>query len=263
MRVFVTGSGGVLGRNVVKHIHALVPSVELIRNNADLTNLDEICNLISSLGQLDIVIHLAALVPVSDVNSNPARAYQVNVGGTVNLLDALKSQSPRFVYCSSGHVYGSSETPVTEEDHIAPLSLYGRTKWLGELATQDISSIQGLSTCIARVFSIHDPNQKGSFLRPTIEKRLKEEDLSKPFELYGANSLRDFLTANEAARRLVLLALSEAQGPVNVGSGKGTRVGDFVQSLTDLNLEIKPMGKPDNLVADISRLRHFLKDDEI
>lgn len=260
MRVFVTGSGGILGRHVLKHLNDLAPDAEIIRNSVDLVDAAAIRHTIQGSGPIDLVLHLAAVVPVSDVQANPAHAYAVNVGGTVNLMEALGAQSPRFVYCSSAHVYASNDDAITEDASVAPVSLYGRTKWLAELALADIAAAQGTELCIGRVFSIHDPEQTGTYLRPAIEKRLATEDLSKPFELFGAESLRDFLTADRAARLLVRLALSDATGPVNIGSGQAMRVADFVQLLSSETIKITPKGSTNALVADVTRLRAILGD---
>jgi nucleoside-diphosphate-sugar epimerase len=260
MRIFVTGSTGILGRHVCRFLKVYHPSAEIMHNRADITDKKSVREQISSSGTLDLVIHLAAIVPVSEVKANPAKAYEVNVGGTVNLIDAISRQKPKFVYCSSGHVYASSGEPIDEDAPSKPVSLYGRTKWIGELAAIDICDAHEIPLCIPRVFSIHDPAQTGSFLRPNIEKRLASEDLSTPFELFGALSLRDILTAEEAARRLVLVALSDAIGPVNIGSGHGTLIKEFAQSLSPSPLKIKPMGEPDMLVANICRLEKILGD---
>ena len=260
IRIFITGSTGILGRHVCGFFKEFYPSFEILRNRADITNLRAVREQIAGAGTLDLVIHLAAMVPVSEVNADPARAYEVNVGGTVHLLDAISGQKVKIVYCSSGHVYASSDEAIREDAPKEPVSLYGRTKWIGELAAIDITDAKKIPLCIPRIFSIHDPEQKGSFLRPTMEKRLAREDLSKQFELFGALSLRDILTAKEAARRLVMIAVSDAVGPVNIGSGHGTLIKDFVQSLSPSPLEIKPMGEPDMLVANISRLQSILGD---
>jgi len=260
MRIFVTGSTGILGRHVCRFLEEFQPSAEILRNRADITDSKAVRQQIASAGPLDFVFHLAAMVPVSKVRADPARAYKVNVGGTVNIVDAISEQKPKLIYCSSGHVYASCDEPIDEDAPTEPVSLYGRTKWIGELAANDITDAHEIPLCIPRVFSIHDPAQTGSFLRPNIEKRLDSEDLSEPFELFGALSLRDILSAEEAARRLVMVALSDAVGPVNIGSGHGTLIKDFVQSLSPTPLEIKPMGEPDMLVANIGRLQSILAD---
>lgn len=260
MRIFVTGSGGILGRHVMRHLGGLAPEACIVANCADLTDAAATRAAVIKAGPLDLVIHLAALVPVAEVQADPARAYAVNVGGTLNLLAALEEGHAALVYCSSGHVYAPSEAPLGEEAAKRPLTLYGRTKWAAECAAADICGATGRSFCAARVFSIHDPDQTGSYLRPVIERRIALEDLERPFVVPGGDSLRDFLTADVAAKLLVRLALAGAAGPVNVGSGRATRIRDFVQSLSPRPLDLRATGPSDTLIADISRLTQLLGD---
>lgn len=263
MRVLITGAGGILGRHVVRHFARLAPDADVIANKADLTSLDATRAAIAALPPIDKVIHLAALVPIASVKADPARAYAVNVGGTINLLSALDGHAASFLYCSSSHVYAPSDLPIAEDAEKAPSSFYGRTKWVAESVAADICEASGRAFCAARVFSIHDPAQTGSFLRPSIERRLAEEDLSQPFILPGGASIRDFSRAEDAAELVVRLALSSATGPVNVGSGRGTAIRDFVQGLSPRPLDIRATGSSDTLVADISRLRQLLGDPDV
>lgn len=259
MRILVTGAGGILGRHVISHLARLCPDAEVIINKIDLTSLDAVRAQYTA-ASVDKIIHLAALVPVASVKADPARAYAVNVGGTINLLSALEGQKASFVFCSSSHIYAPSAEPIYEEAEKTPASLYGRTKWQAESVAADICDATGRAFLATRLFSIHDPAQTGSFLRPSVERRLANEDLTQPFELPGADSIRDFLPAEKAAEYVVRLALSSATGPVNVASGSGTTIRDFVQGLSPHPLEIRATGSADTLVANISRLRQILGD---
>lgn len=258
MRVFVTGLGGTVGRNVARAVAQLAPGTDLVGNRADLTDARAIREEVAEAGPIDRVIHLAAVVPVADVLADPARAFAVNVGGTINLLWALSDQPAHFLHCSTSHVYAASPQPIVETAALAPSSLYGKSKMLAEMAVAELCEAQGRPHCIARLFSIHDPAQTGTFLRPAIERRLAEADLDAPFPLPGAQSERDFLTAAEAARLLLRLSLLTATGRVNVGSGKATTIADFVQSLSDRRVDIRPEGPADRLIADITKLEQIL-----
>ncbi|AUQ75731.1 NAD-dependent epimerase/dehydratase family protein [Phaeobacter piscinae] len=257
-RIFITGSGGIVGRHALTALKTLAPDAEVLRNTADLTNPHDVAQVIERAGPLDLVIHLAAMVPVQSVRANPGAAFAINAGGTINLLTALDGSAARMLLCSSSHVYASQETPLRETDATEPVSLYGQTKLMSEQAAQQICAATGRSLCIARLFSIHDPEQTGSYLRPTLEKRFATHSPEAPFELYGAGSRRDFLPASEAARLITELALSEAEGPVNVASGNAMTVADFAQAIAPFPLNIRPVGQNDTLEADVTRLRAIL-----
>ena len=258
LRVLITGSGGIVGRHVVRAFQDTVPDAEILRNTADLTDLAATTRFVEDAGWIDLVLHLAALVPVAEVQANPARAYCVNVGGTANLLSALADTAARVLLVSSSHVYASKAEPIVESDPTVPVSLYGQTKLMAEQAATQICEATGRSLCLARLFSIHDPRQTGSYLRPTLERRFAEMRPDTPFELFGAGSLRDFLPAQDAARLLVKLALTGAEGAVNVASGTAITVADFARSLAPVPLDIRPKGQDDILKADVTRLRAIL-----
>ena len=259
-RIMITGASGILGRHVVSCLRLRLPDAELITFKGDLTEPDNVHRQVGSLTDLDALIHLAAIVPVRKVEQDPARAYSVNAGGTIQLLGAVVEAGLRpFVFhCSTGHVYAPSGEPLNESAPTAPHSLYGRTKWMGETAAMDICTAAPIPLCVGRLFSIHDPAQTGDYLRPTMERRLKTENLDEPFHLHGADSVRDFLPASHAAELIVRLCLARAEGIVNIGSGNGTRIRDFVQSLSERPLNIVPRGQPNQLVADVSLMRQKL-----
>ncbi|MEP2817768.1 MAG: NAD(P)-dependent oxidoreductase [Nitratireductor sp.] len=254
----MTGSGGILGKHALAALVDYAPECEVLRNTADLTNLSETQKVVEAAGPLDLVIHLAAMVPVDEVTANPARGYAVNAAGTINLLTALSGSKARFLQCSTGHVYASQYGAISETDQTDPVSLYGKSKLLGEQAAREICAETGRSLCVARLFSIHDPKQTGNYLRPALERRFAAAKPDEPFDLYGAHSQRDFLTAEQAARLLVRLALSSAEGIVNVGSGQPITVADFAQNLASFPLTINPLGTSNTLVANVSLLKEIL-----
>lgn len=204
------------------------------------------------------VFHLAAIVPTSVVRQAPLAAFKVNAGGTLNLLEALGSLGRQvwMFYASTAHVYGSSPEAIQEGAKIDPISLYGRTKlWGEELCRAEVEhGASGMKVCIGRIFSFYHQTQSPPFLYPTILDRLSREDLAQPFFLPGADSVRDFLNAEQVVDLMVALMKRRSTGVFNIGSGQGTTIRDFVQSMTDARLQIITDQQRDVLVADISRL---------
>lgn len=260
-RILVTGSGGIIGGHVLKLLGSGADRIEVIQFQGDLADMAETQAAIDDAGPVDGIIHLGAMVAVGAVRADPARAYAVNVGGTVHLLGALarSGQSPHVFLCSSAHVYAPHPTAISEDSATEPMSLYGRTKLMAEIAAKDICAAHDIPLCVGRVFSIHDPAQSGPYLRPNIAMRLSHEDLSQPFDLPGADSIRDFLTAEKAAQMIVWLARAQHSGVINIGSGRPTRIRDFVQDLAPRRLDIRHVGGQDCLLADTTRLAAFLE----
>jgi len=260
-RILVTGSSGIIGGHVVRFLTAKSDETEIIKFSGDLTDFQNTRASVLTAGRVDSVIHLAAKVEVESSKMFPAQCYGVNVGGTINILSAIAElrQTPNFFLCSSAHIYAPQNHALTEETVPEPVSFYGRTKWMSEKAAKDICSALGIPLCIGRVFSIHDPKQGGSFLRPSILRRLDTHDFNLPFDLYGADSIRDFLSAEKAAKIIVSLVLNKYTGTINIGSGKPTLIREFVQQLAAKKLDFNPMGLPDCLLADTSRLDAFME----
>jgi nucleoside-diphosphate-sugar epimerase len=233
MKVGITGHRGVLGQLLVKAIKGVDCFDGDVRNQRDLERwLD---------GKVfDALFHLAAVVPVSEVQEDPFRAYEVNVGGTLNLLSALNRSvmDPWIFYASSSHVYQSSSKPLSEEDAIEPQNLYGQTKYLGEQVCTAYQQSYGSRVCIGRIFSFYHETQKPPFLYPSLMKRFEKEDLSKPFFLRGAESERDIQNAEQVIEKALLLMNRNYSGVVNIGTGKGIKIREFVQSIAPSNLNI-------------------------
>ncbi len=255
MKVGITGSSGVLGTILGKKLHELKYNISNFEG--DIRNIAEIEKWIDS-EKFDSVIHLAAIVPPSEVKESLTKAFEVNSVGTRNLVDVLSSKSPStwMFYASTSHVYKSSSKSISEDGEIEPVSEYGLTKYSGEvLAKKNYTNL-----CIGRIFSMYHKTQKPPYLYANMIDRLKKEDLTKDFELYGAESVRDFLNAEEIADIIISLMKMKAVGTFNIASGKGTKIRDFVQSLTDKKLKIKDMGGKDSLVANIDKLKEILNE---
>lgn len=206
--------------------------------------------------QFTSIIHLAAIVATKEVQEDIKRAEEINIKGTDNIIEILLSfgQNPWFFYASTSHVYQSKDSPIQEEDTINPISEYGRTKYEAE----KIINKKYMNYCIGRIFSFYHKTQRKPFLYPSILDRLENENLAKPFNLFGAESIRDFLNAEEVVDIILKLANIKARGIYNIASGKGIKIKEFVQNISKTKLNIENVGEKDYLVANISKLKREL-----
>lgn len=253
-KIGITGATGVLGKLFVKKLEQ--NNLKYNCFNGDICSKEDISGWFTR-NTFDAIIHLAAIVSTMEVKNNPKKAYSVNVIGTKNLIDVINfsNQSPWLFCASTSHVYGSKNSPISEDDTTSPVSEYGKTKYEAEKMVSKYYN----NFCIGRIFSFYHDSQKKPFLYPNIKERLKNEDLSKLFKLYGAQSVRDFLNAENVADIIINLMNKRASGIYNIASGKGVKIKDFVQNLTDKKLDIKELGGSDYLVANISKLEKILK----
>jgi nucleoside-diphosphate-sugar epimerase len=257
----ITGHRGVLGSLLKERLQAVAMPYSLF--NGDIRDRHALGEWLHQ-NRLDYIFHFAAIVPVAHVRECPFDAYAVNVGGCIHLGEAIASlpYRPHVFYASSSHVYASQDRPIKEEGPVEPLNWYGTTKLRGEEALLALSRQSGAPVCICRVFSFYSDLQKTPYLYPAIKKRLAEEDLSKPFRLMGAKSVRDMSRAEGIVDKLLFLQREQAVGVYNVGTGVGITIQEFVDSIAPQPLEyLVDEAEPiTQLVADMSKYNRLLED---
>jgi nucleoside-diphosphate-sugar epimerase len=194
----------------------------------------------------DAVLHFAAVVPTQTVQADPALA--------------AGERKPWLFYASSSHVYRPQPEPLREDAPVSPINPYGLSKRMGEQVVETSAGPAGLPWCVGRIFSFYHPEQAGSFLYPTLQRRFATEDLAQPFPLHGVDDVRDLSLADDLVAAIADLTERQAAGIINIGSGRGTRIADFVQSHAPQALKIVPAstGTPTSLVADTAKLRQIL-----
>lgn len=122
----------------------------------------------------DACVHLAGVSFVPDAAQNPGRLYAINVGGTINLLDALVAAAPgaRFLFISSAQTYGCTfnpeDAPIDEDAPLYPLSPYAISKVASEAAIRAYSLYHGLDIRIARPSNHTGPGQSPKFVAPSF-----------------------------------------------------------------------------------------------
>jgi nucleoside-diphosphate-sugar epimerase len=173
---------------------------------------------------------------------------------------AACERKPWLFYASSSHVYRPQPEPLREDAPVSPINPYGLSKRMGEQVVETSAGPAGLPWCVGRIFSFYHPEQTGSFLFPTLQRRFATEDLAKDFPLHGVDDVRDLSLADDLVAAIADLTERQAAGIINIGSGRGTRIADFVQSHAPQALKIVPAstGTPTSLVADTAKLRQIL-----
>ena len=217
----------------------------------------------------DAVVHLAAVVSVERSISDPALVFDVNVGGTVNVLRACKEgRVGRVVFASSAAVYGRGAPPLKESSPLVPLSPYAASKVSGEAYCGAFARSYGLGAAVLRFFNVYGPRSApgpyagvtNAFARALID--------GSPLVVYGdGEQTRDLVHVGDAVDA-VLLALSDKAVPgeaFNVGTGEGTTINGLAALFRRLggggakvvHVEARS-GEVRESVADIGRAREVL-----
>lgn len=204
--------------------------------------LDEIFNQFKP----DAVVHFAGLKAVAESVAEPARYYDVNVGGTATLLGSMeRANCANIVFSSSATVYGEPQYLPCDENHpLSPINPYGRTKLIGENLLQDWSNAkQGRHAVALRYFNPigaeasgligEDPNGTPSNLMPFISQvavghRECLQIFGNDYDTIDGTGVRDYIHVVDLAQAHVAaveqLETLDAFEVINIGTGKGISV---------------------------------------
>ena len=212
----ITGSSGVLGKAIKKYL-----PYKFYEFKKDITNIKDIEKW-TTQKDFDIIIHCAALVPTNKVNNNYKKAYNINVNGSLNLVNSIlkKKKKPKwFFFASTSHVYETSSKFIrtSERKKPNPQNKYGKTKLLAEDILIKKLKDSSINLCIGRIFSFTDLKQKEPFVIPAITKKIKSS--KKMINLKNLNHFRDFLSTKNIAKIINLLRKKKCSGIYNIGSG--------------------------------------------
>lgn len=184
-------------------------------------------------GGADVIVHLAAKAGVRPSIAEPLLYADVNINGTVVLLDAARKHNvPKFIFASSSSVYGNNEkVPFSEDDNVDfPISPYAATKKAGELICHTYHYLYSLSITCLRYFTVYGPRQRPDL---AIHKfaRLIQED--KPIPIYGDGAMmRDFTYIDDViAGTAAAIGRCEGFNIYNLGESKPITVNDLVVKL--------------------------------
>jgi UDP-glucose 4-epimerase len=214
---------------------ALSNSVQF--NRGDVNDRPKLWTLLQGV---DCVYHLAARVIVPESVLYPREYNQVNVGGTVTLMEAMRDVGVRrVVFISSGTVYGNQPVqPVTENAVPNPRSPYAVSKLAAEYYVKTIGSLWGIETVCLRVFNAYGPGQHHPPVHtPVIPGFLRQAWENGTIVVHGdGNQTRDYVYVDDVVNAMVSAstALEISQLTINVGSGGETSVRELVRQVMDV-----------------------------
>ena len=253
MNCAITGASGVLGSYIIRNN----PKIKFLKFNGDITNKKVITNWILKK-KFNVFLHLAAIVPTSEISNNYLKAKKVNYDGTKNIVDALLlKKNIWFFYASSSHVYPSSFSKIREISKLKPITLYGKLKYMSELYILEKLEKSKITYCIGRIFSFTHFRQKESFFIPSIYKKNKITSNSS-ITFNNTNHFRDFVSIGDINRAIFFLFKKKAKGIFNIGSGKKINLNLLIKKICKIfnNTPVfKKNQKITYLVANIKKIK--------
>jgi len=211
------------------------PRVSIFDVGGDITQTDL---LNAALKGADGVFHFAALW-LLQCHEFPRAAFDVNIGGTFNVLEACVQQGvKRLVYSSSASVYGDAvEEPMSEDHPFNNQNFYGATKIAGEAMARAYHHRYGLSYAGLRYMNVYGPRQdyRGAYIA-VIMKMLDAVDRGEPLKVYGDGSQAyDFVYVGDCGRaNLCAMKASVDDRFYNVGTGKRTSIKELAEMVNRL-----------------------------
>jgi len=244
------------------HHDSKLPTVDLIKGDVrDREAVDK------AVAGMDAIIHLAASTSVIESLNNPEAMWEINVGGTFNLLESCRNQGvEKFIFASSNAVAGEQIPPINEKKIPQPLSPYGASKLTGEALCSAYWHSFGIKTFPLRFSNLYGPfsDHKTSVIALFLQ-RIRER---KPLTIYGdGDQTRDFVHVDDVCQAIHLSLKSG--GPFGevfqIASGKETSVNDLISQLkkvtgSDFDTVYKPkrIGEIRRNYSDISKAKKMM-----
>jgi UDP-glucuronate 4-epimerase len=291
MKILITGGAGFIGSHLAKELMDRGDKIVIVDNFNDYYDpklkYDRIKNILKGYKfklykgdirnyktlekifkkeKLDKIVHLAAMAGVRHSLKDPFSYMDINVMGTVNLLDlSVKHKIKNFVYASSSSVYGKNKKmPFSESDSVDyPISIYAATKKADELIAHVYSHIYKLPTTGLRFFTVYGP-----WGRPDMALFLFTEAIikGKPIQVnnYGKMT-RNFTYVDDIVNGTIkVLDANLPYDVINIGGDKEDTLLRFIEVI-EKNIGKKakkkmmplPAGDVVATVADIRKLRKF------
>ena len=282
MRALVTGGAGFIGSHICQELLSRGHQVLAVDNLASgrLENFEEFgdtkkfefkkVDILDRDGLLplfkgtDWVFHMAGLADIVPSIEKPELYFDVNVKGTLNVLEAAKNAGvTRFTYAASSSSYGiPEEYPTPETAPIAPQYPYALTKYLGEELVLHWSQTYKLPAVSLRLFNVYGPRSRTSGTYGAVFGIFLAQKLNhKPYTVVGdGKQTRDFTFVTDVADAFILAAESDLNGEfLNVGSGNTYSVNRLVELLEgDVEYIPKRPGEPNCTFADVSKIERLL-----
>lgn len=265
LKIAITGGSGFIGKYLINLLSAQGNEILVLdksKNNFDSEKISSAeCNIldlenVTELTQgFDCIIHLAALRSVRESMSRPADYNQVNIQGTVNVLEsARKNDVKKVIFASSSAVYGNNFSfPQKESDYAKPSNPYGLTKLTGEQYCSIYAENYGLETVSFRLFNVYGPDQQAD--AGVISAFVNSALTGKKAPLYGSgNQKRDFVFVEDVAEAFgkAIENSSSVKGKsINIGFGKNYSVIEIKELVEKLSGKSVLTDKKESFVGDV------------
>tara|TARA_Y100000741_G_scaffold28718_1_gene20669 strand:- start:4 stop:978 length:975 start_codon:yes stop_codon:yes gene_type:complete len=214
---------------------------KLVVKKVDIRDKKALTNLFKKY-KFDYCYHLAAISQVLTSNQSPEETYEINVFGTINLLESAKLYRPKikFIFSSSDKAYGSSKKlPYKEDFPLNGLNPYDASKACADIISRSYAKAFNLQVCVTRFVNIYGPGDVNwdRIIPGTIKSLINNK---KPILRSNGRFLRDYLFIDDVVNGYIMLGKAmqnkKVKGiAINFGSGKPITVLNLVKKMLKIN----------------------------
>lgn len=269
--ILVTGGCGFIGSHIVEKLVENGYNVSIISRprcnhenirhllskikfyNGDVTDIKFLENTMRNMNSLECIVHLAALINVDESIKTPRLFWDVNVGGTFNVLECARKKDAKVIKMSTCEVYGNVPKGKADEKHPTnPCSPYAASKLAADRYCFTYHNTYGLPVTIARPFNIYGPRQSAAMYGAVIPKFITRVLNNQPPLIFGDGlQTRDYVYVEDVAEGyLKLIKNNNFPGEaINFATGIDHSIGDIA------NRVIKFAGKEDILRPEFVNAR--------
>lgn len=252
-RVLITGATGFIGKRLVEKLLSENADVYKISGSQtpdaksfrlDITECETLEKVVEKI-QPQIILHLAAIPDQKYSIKATWDMVQVNVQGTVNLLDSLRSVSYEcFIHVGSYKQYGDGKTPFKEDQELKPLSPYAASKTAAEVFCKFYVKVFESPVIMLRLSTVYGPGQDDHHLIPEIIKHCLDK---KDMITTKGEQIRELTYVDDVVEAMIKASTKRAAigEIINIGSGEAHKVKDVVQKI------IKLMGNPIKVIPKL------------
>ncbi len=259
MNILVTGGAGFIGSNLVDRLieegHKITVidnlstgKMENVHSEAKFYQLDICSETIRDIfkkEKIDIVYHEAAQIDVQKSINDPIFDGDVNILGTVNVLEACKEANvKKIIYSSSAAAYGEPKYLGIDEKHpINPISYYGISKYTPENYIRAYNELYNIDYTILRYANVYgirqDPKGEGGVIAIFMDKLFKNES---PIIFGDGSATRDFIYVSDVVKANIKALSKGSKEVFNIGTGKATSIKklfNVMKEIMETDVEVK------------------------